>query len=103
MIQVRDTSQDYDDLVGYKAKENETVDLSTFLDEEEPQETRKAPTKKIDPEYPEEWQTLYVNFKGESDYFKFMTLIGMQPRPNKSETIVYKKNADIGILGFFGD
>lgn len=99
MVEVRDTSEDYNDLVGYKAKENIKIDLATFLDEES-DDKPKVPPRKIDPEFPEEWQNLYVNFVNVELYHKFMILIGEQPT-EKTRTIVFSKNKTEGVLGFF--
>lgn len=99
MVDVRDTSEDYDDLVGYKAKENIKIDLATFLDEET-DDKPKVPPRKIDPDFPEEWQNLYVNFTDQETFVKFMALIGEPPAP-KTKKVVFSKNRDNGILGFF--
>ena len=101
MKQVRDTSQDYQDLVGYKAKETIPTDLSTFLGIEQELKPVIKP-KPVDPDFPEEWQNLYVNLRSEEDYIKFMKLIGEVPSP-KTSVIVYSEVRNDGLLNFFGD
>lgn len=96
-----DTSAEYDDMVGYVAEDNLPKDLSTFLDEESEYKPKVKP-KKVDPEYPEQWQTLYVNFKTEQDYIDFMLAIGDKPMP-KLNKVVYKMDGEnVGLESFFG-
>ena len=99
MPEVRDTSVDYDDLVGYKAKETIPTDLSLFLGEQTDQKPNIKP-KPVDPDFPEEWQNLFVNFRSERDYIEFMRLIDEAPGP-KTNTVVFNKDKDNGILNFF--
>lgn len=99
MKQVSDTSKTYNDLVGFKAKENVKISLSTFLDEESDDRPEIKP-KKIDPDYPEEWQSLYVNFGTEDQYREFMLLIGEVPAMNL-KTLNFSKNKNNGIMDFF--
>lgn len=99
--EVRDTSQDYDDMISYKAKENIRTDLSVFFGEETDQRPI-VPPKKIDPDFPEQWQSLFVNFRSHEDFVKFMKLIDEVPSP-KTKDLVFKANKDNGILNFFGD
>jgi hypothetical protein len=98
---VNDTSANYDDLVGYKAPENKKVTLSTFFGEAEDTKHEIKP-KPVDPDYPEDWQNLHVNFFTFEDYVTFMKLIDEAPLP-KLKTLVYKKDKDDGILDFFGE
>ena len=99
MKQVSDTSKTYDDLVGFKAKENVKISLSTFIDEEGDDRPEIKP-KKIDPDYPEEWQSLYVNFGTEDQYREFMLLIGEVPIM-RLKTVNFSKNKNNGIMDFF--
>ena len=99
LSQVKDTSQDYDDLVGYTAEENLPKTLSNFLDEEQEYQPEVKP-KKVDPEFPEEWQTVIVNFKTNQDYVDFMSLIDEFPGP-KTKKVVFKKDKDDGLMEFF--
>lgn len=99
MKQVSDTSETYDDLVGFKAKENVKISLSTFLDEESDDRPEIKP-KKVDPEYPEDWQNLFVNFTSEEQYRKFMLLIGEVPALNL-KVVKFSKTKDSGIMNFF--
>jgi len=100
-IEVRDTSQDYDDMVSYKAKETIRSDLSGFFGEETNQKPI-IPEKNIDPEFPEPWQHMYVNFRCHEDFVKFMKLINEVPSP-RTKQIVFRKIKDEGLLGFLGE
>lgn len=97
--EVSDTSKTYDDLVGFKAKENIKIDLSTFLDQEMDNNPEIKP-KKVDPDYPEDWQNLIVNFSSEKHYQKFMLLIGETPAINL-KIVRFSKNKNNGIMDFF--
>ena len=96
-----DTSTEYDDLVGYVADENVPNDLSTFIGDKTNNEP-KVKQKAVDPDFPEEWQNLYVNFDCLEDYAEFMNKIGEVPVP-KLRSLVYQQEKDNGILDFFGD
>jgi hypothetical protein len=94
----KDTSAEYDDMVGYVADENITDTLSQFLGEEQEEYRPSVARKKVDAEYPEAWQTLYVNFETEQDYIDFMLAIDEKPMP-KLKDVVYKAGReDNGIL-----
>ena len=99
MPEVRDTSVDYEDLVGYKAKEAVPTDLSLFLGEQSEHKHQIKP-KPVDPDFPEEWQNLFVNFRSERDYIEFMKLIDEVPGP-KTNVVVFNKDKDNGLLNFF--
>lgn len=99
MPEVRDTAVDYEDLVGYKAKEAIPTDLSLFLGEHSEPKHHIKP-KPVDPDFPEEWQNLFVNFRSERDYIEFMRLIGETPGP-KTNIVVFNRNQDNGLLNFF--
>ena len=58
----KDTAAEYDDLVGYVADENITDTLGGFLGEEAEEYKPQVNRKKVDAEFPEDWQTLFVNF-----------------------------------------
>lgn len=101
-LQVRDTSVDYDDLVGYKARETVPSDLSSVLGEQQelkPKVKPKVKPKPVDPDFPEDWQNLYVNFNSEGEFIEFMKLIGHVPGP-KVSTVVFQKKTDNGLLNF---
>lgn len=52
MVEVRDTSKDYDDLVGYKAKENIKTNLGVFLGEEQITEKPEIDKPDVNPDFP---------------------------------------------------
>lgn len=101
MPEVRDTSIDYDDLVGYKAKEAIPTDLSPLLGEQSEHKHHIKP-KPVDPDFPEEWQNLYVNFRCERDLIEFMKLTGIIVGP-KTSSVTFSKTTDKSILDFFED
>ena len=98
---VKDTSKDYDDLVGYKAKETEKTTLSVFLDEE-PDTTPDIWVRPKNPDFPEQWQSVFANFTCFEDYVAFMKIIDEAPI-SKLTSIVYRKEKDGGVLKFLGD
>lgn len=101
MSEIRDTSADYDDMVGYIAEERFQQNLSEFIGEESEQRLSVKP-KPVDKDFPEQWQTLFVNFYSFEDYVEFMNKIGKAPVP-KLKSMVYEVEEDMGILAFFGD
>lgn len=101
--QIRDTSVDYEDLVGYVSEENKISTLDEFLGAEKVEYKPQVARKKPDPEYPEPWQSLYINFETEQDYIEFMFAIDEKPVP-KLNTVVYKGvSKDKGLLDFLED
>ena len=77
----KDTAAEYDDLVGYVSDENITDTLGGFLGEEAEEYKPQVNRKKVDAEFPEDWQTLFVNFETEQDYINFMLAIDEKPMP----------------------
>lgn len=99
---LKDTSKDYDDLVGYESNKFVHTDLSAFLGESEDKQKRLIKPKPSDPEFPESWQTIIMNFRNEEDYIEFMKLIDNAPVPRLS-SLVYTKKQNKGVLDFLGD
>lgn len=103
---VKDTSADYDDMVGYSAEIQADADLSKFLGEDDDSdESDNRPYIKptnVDPEYPEQWQTIHINFSTFDDYVAFMQKLGKQPLA-KLKPMIYQRNEDQGVAAFFGD
>jgi len=98
---VADTSKDYDDMVGYKAEENLPTDLSSFLGEDSNQDPQIRP-KPVDPEFPEPWQSIFVNFHSKDDYIKFMHLLGEVSGPTTNQ-LTFQTETATGILDFLND
>lgn len=96
-----DTSANYDDMVDFIAEENITKTLGSFIGHEEEYKPTVKP-KNLDPNFPEDWQNLYVNFSSEKEYIEFMQLLNKVPGP-KVKSFVYEPEDDKGILGFLGD
>lgn len=97
----RDTSEDYDDLVGFVAEDNLPVDLGEFIGDTSEYKPKVQP-RKVNPEFPEDWQSIYVNFKSFEEYADFMAKIGYAPLPKLKE-MVYTADEKIGLDNFFGD
>lgn len=88
-----DTSAEYEDLVGYVSEENmPNNNLAELLDMQEEYKPKVKP-KSVDPEFPEQWQDLYVNFNCLEDYAKFMKEIGEVAHPKLKE-FVYNPNGE---------
>ena len=97
-MDIKDTSKDYDDLVGFKAKETIPVSLSEFLGEQIEDKPKIKP-KPVDRDFPEDWQNLYVNFRSEEDYIAFMKVLHRNPDP-KTSVIIFTKEKQNGLLDF---
>lgn len=96
------TAETYDDLVGFVNEQNLKSDLSEFLDEEYEYKPSIKP-KKFDPEYPEQWQTLLINFSTLDDYRTFMDLMGEFP-DRKLKVFHYSEvKTKSTLMDFFGD
>lgn len=96
---IPDTSADYDDMVGYVATENIKSNILAVLEEEDLEYVPEVSKRKVDPEFPEDWQNLYVNFDSQENYFKFMQMIGAAPLPKLNEH-VYESTPSAGIFDF---
>lgn len=95
------TAETYDDMVGYISEDNLPKDLGQFIGLES-EYTPTVKEKNLDPDFAEEWQNLYVNFRDEEGYIEFMRLIGEIPSP-KVRPIIYNPGDSKGILAFLGD
>lgn len=97
----KDTSADYDDLVGFVSEYNLPKDLGEFLDDKTEYKP-EVKAKSVDPEFNKPWQSLYVNFRSFEDYAKFMAVIDQKPVPKLKE-LIYESERDEGLLKFIGD
>lgn len=98
---VKDTSKDYDHMLGYVAEENlNTGSLEDFLGEERAEYRPEVKKKERDPDFPEDWQKLYVNFTDINEYYKFMNEIGEKPVPKLKHVIYKQPGSDNGIFEF---
>lgn len=100
----KDTAAEYDDMVGYVADDNLPKNLAEFLGEKTEYKPTVKPKNPGSKEFPEQWQTIMVNFRSMEDYRDFMLMIGEKPVP-KLKDIVYKagREEDSGLLTFLGD
>ena len=97
----KDTSQEYDDLVGFVSEYNLPKDLGEFLGDKSEYKPTVKP-KPTDPEFSEPWQTMYINFRCLEDYQEFMETLGEKPVPKLKE-FVYESERDEGLLKFLGE
>lgn len=97
----KDTSQEYDDLVGYIASDNLPVDLGGLIDDTTEYKP-KVEAKKVNPEFPEDWQSIYVNFNCLEEYAEFMKLIGFTPSPKLKELVYTNSSSTYDLSAFFG-
>lgn len=98
---VKDTSKDYDHMIDYVAEQHiNDGSLVEFLGEDKKEYKPEVKKKDLDPEFPESWQRLYVNFKTMEDYYDFMNKIDEKPMP-KLKYVIYKSSQDdVGIFEF---
>lgn len=101
---VKDTSKDYETMIGYVAEENlNKSSLEHFLGIEDTNKEYKPEVRKKEPDadFPEDWQHLYVNFRSMEDYTAFMNKIGSKPVP-KLKQFIYEnpEGQNSGIFGF---
>ena len=95
------TAEQYDDLVGYVSEENlPNNNLAELLDMEEEYKPKVKP-KAVDPEFPEQWQNLYVSFRCFEDYAKFMKEIYMAPSPKLREFVYDPHDNEQNLSKFF--
>ena len=98
-VEVPDTSECYDDMVGYVAPENVTTSVTHLLGVEENQYNSTYATKDIDPNFPEPWQTCLVSFDSKEDYMEFMNILNRKPYPIKKQ-MIFESEESVGILSF---
>ena len=98
-----DTSQVYEHLIGFVAEENLPSTLGEFMGEEEEEYHPKIEPKPRRPDFPEDWQMLYVNVNSLEEYAAFMKLIGQVPLSKLNEFIYVPPGEAQGLDVFFGD
>lgn len=95
-----DTALEYDDLVGYISEDNlPNNGLSELLDMQEDYKPKVRP-KSVDPEFPEPWQDIYINFNSLEEYAKFMTVIGEAAGPKLKEFVYNPHDKETNIFNF---
>jgi hypothetical protein len=100
---IKDTSSDYEHMLGYISEENiNKGSLSDFLELEIEEYRPEVKTKKKDPEFPEEWQSLLVSFRNEKDYARFMQMIDHTPSPKLQSLIYERPGNQNNIFNFIG-
>ena len=93
----KDTSSDYDDMTGYVADENIEGSLKGVLGETDEYKPEVKP-KSENPNYPEKWQSLYVNFKCEEDYIKFMIKMGAPAGPKLKSYVFTEEKTGLDLF-----
>lgn len=97
-----DTAKEYDDMVGFIAKESIEPSLAEFVGDVDDYKPTVKP-KSINPEFPEQWQSLFVNFKCFDDYKDFMLKLGQVPLPKLKELVFTSTPDSTSLDNFFGD
>jgi|AntAceMinimDraft_13_1070369.scaffolds.fasta_scaffold12685_2 hypothetical protein len=101
-----DTSEEYEDFVGYVSADNLSKNsLGDFLGDVPEEYKPSVKPKNVDPEFPEEWQSLFMSFDTEEDVKEFVKQSGIVVSP-KTKTIIYETendNSNSGIFNFMGD
>jgi len=96
-----DTSAEYDDFVGFTSEDNlPNNGLAELLDMSEEYKPSVKP-KSVDPEFPEPWQDIYVNFNNLDEYARFMKLIGEVAHPKLKEFVYNPNGEETSIMDFF--
>lgn len=94
------TADEYEDLVGYISEDNlPNNSLADMLDIAEEYKPKVKP-KTVDPEFPEQWQDIYINFNSLDEYAKFMTLIGEVAHPKLKEFVYNPRGNETSIFNF---
>lgn len=87
---MNDTSLNYEHLIDYVADENlNKSSLDSFFDADEKEYRPEVRKRDVNPEFPEEWQTLQINIITFEDYVDFMEKLGLKATP-KLKKIVYE-------------
>jgi hypothetical protein len=102
MEEVKNTAEDYEDLVGYVSEDNLESTLAEFIGETYEYKP-SVKLKEVDPLFPEEWQVLYVNFPELENYKDFMKLLGEVPTMKLKEYLYRKVKKNEDLSQFFGD
>ena len=101
-MSVTDTSKDYDDMTDKVSVDDIKYNtITSFMDSTEQKEILKIKEKSIDPEFPESWQTLNINFYSEEAYISFMKAIKEAPASNPKK-LIYRKIKKTSLNNFFG-
>ena len=100
------TAETYEDMVDFVAERSTIkvkVGLGDFIDEDEQDFKPAVKQKAVDPEFPEQWQTIYVNIISEDDLSDFVKQSGLIVGPRTSEIIYQADDSSSGLLNFFGE
>lgn len=97
---IRDTAAEYDDFTSVNKSTETDSEFKLLLGSTDDGPTIRPKPK--DSEYPEEWQSLYVNFNNFDDYASFMFKLGQAPNPKLTQT-VFTSTQQNALDKFFGD
>ena len=103
---VKDTSKDYEHLLDFKNEDLEVSKINVIEDLGDEDASEEIKPKKVDPNYPEDWQNLVVNFRTFDDYVIFMEKLNSKPVPGL-KTLIFDRHDYTGdkitILDFMED
>jgi len=98
---VNDTSLDYEHLIDYVADENlNKSSLDSFFDFEQGEYKPEVRKRDVNPEFPEEWQTLQINIRSFEDYVDFMERIGLKATPKLKKMVYENPENAVSIFDF---
>lgn len=102
-IKIENTAETYDHMMDFVSEENiNKGSLNEFLDIKTEYKPEVKQREK-DPEFPEQWQHLFVSFRCLEDYSEFMNLLGGKPSPKIKEFIYERPGTKKDIFSFIGD
>lgn len=98
---MNDTSLDYEHLIDYVADENLNKNsLYSFLGSEQEEYKPAVRPKAVNPEFPEEWQTLQINIRTFEDYVDFMEKLGLKAIPKLKKMVYENPENTVNIFDF---
>ena len=98
-MSVKDTSLDYEDMVGYDVSISSKNALEEIFFPNEKKQTKIKKNKK-EKGFEEEWQILKVNFYNEQEYREFMQTLGFTGVSTTKEIIYQIPETRVNIFDF---
>lgn len=99
-----DTSEEYEDFVGYVSEDNlSKSSLGEFFGDEQEEYKPSVKPKGIDPDYPEDWQKLLISFETEDDIKEFTRKSGVVIGPKTTSAIYETDTGSVGLFNFLED
>ena len=98
---MNDTSLNYEHLIDYVAEENlNKGSLDSFFDPDEKEYRPEVRKRDVNPEFPEEWQTLQINILTFEDYVDFMDKLGLKATPKLKKMVYENPENAVNIFDF---